>query len=175
MATIAIILSQWDGEGAVGVMIPTETMKTYVLSLKEKKLSGPRRDSKTAGVPRYDVAAVPVARLLTKRRTEIRALLKEYYIAEGPKTVTLIGMAEENEQLREKFEAQLATLQGKVVILGDAKRQAAARALSARQDWQERCRVRLQAERTVAAEKAKVVAEAAASHRRSITSQTSAT
>jgi hypothetical protein len=82
MQTIVSILTEWEGEGAAGA-IPASALKEYVRRLlpdaKDKQLYGPRRSTKTAGVPRYVFATIPVARLLSSRRAEIQALLDAHY------------------------------------------------------------------------------------------------
>lgn len=88
LQAICIILTIWDGQGARGAVIPPSSMKKYVHHLSVKKLLGPRRDSKTEGVPRYIFAAVPVARLLTNRRVYIRALLEDNYRFDSPPAPT---------------------------------------------------------------------------------------
>lgn len=161
LSAISSILTEWDGDGATSFLIPASDLKKYVSAVGKKKLLGPRRDQKTVGVTRYEIASVPAARLLTGRREYIRHLLEEHYIPNRPPLPTKIELAEQMESQREELEDQISELQTTVRRAGDAKRQAASRSLSARRDWQERCRERLQSARETLAEKAKVTAETA--------------
>lgn len=159
---VAIILNEWDGEGATAIVLPATTIDKYVQSVKNLTLRGPRIDWRTVGVLRYIFASVPVARLLMTRRTEIRALLNEHYVIGRPPPPTKEELLEQMDQQRGKLEDQIADLQTKVVRAGDAKRQAVARSLVPRKDWQVRCRERLKSDRQDRQEKCMAAAEAAA-------------
>lgn len=161
LQAIGIILTKWDGQGARRAVIQTSCLKKYVHRLSVKNLLGPRRDSKTAGVPRYVFAAVPVARLLTNQRAEIRALLEDNYNSDSPPAPTTEGLSQQMEHQRVELEDQIADLRKKVALLSGSKRMAVLRSRSARQDWGKRCRERIQAARQGLAEQARVEAEAA--------------
>ena len=57
---VAILLNEWDSEGATAIVLPATTIDKYVQSVKNLTLRGPRIDWKTVGVPRYIFASVPV-------------------------------------------------------------------------------------------------------------------
>ena len=143
------------------------TLREYVRRLNPEKIAkhiqlhGPRKTSKTTGVVRYVFAAVPVARLLSSRRAELRALLEAHYNSDRPPAPTKVQLVQQSEQDKLVLEDQIADLQSKLQRAQDAKRQAAGRSTSARKDWEERCRERLKSAREVLKEQAQMAAEAA--------------
>ena len=161
LMAVAEIMESWGGDGATSVAIPESNLAKYVWKLNNGKLTGLRTDKKSRAQKRQVWAAVPAARLLKNKLSEIRGLYAAAYVIDRPPPLSKLQLKEQAEEAQEKLEDEIATMNAKLNRMQDAKRQAAGRGASARHDWQQRFRERASSVRTQANERAGAAAEAA--------------
>jgi hypothetical protein len=164
LEAVAELMHAWEGDGATDIRLPWTDLRNYVRRLLQEKgyLAGPPPAcTKSKPIQRYIFATIPAAHLLKERLPAIRVLLRDAFHFDRPPPLTKAELVQQTQQEQEQFEDQIATLQAKLNLAQEAKRQAAFRAGSARTDWQQRCRERLHDMRERAAEEARIAAEAA--------------